>query len=102
MDDERYPPADVKNWVIARTLGQVQQIIINRGAPTHISFDHDLGSNCPTGYDIAKWLVEFDMDDTEDFSFPENFTFYVHSQNPVGKKNIEEYLKNYFKFKTGS
>lgn len=39
------------------------------------------------------------MDMNNILMFPENFSFYVHSANPVGKKNIEAYLNNYFEFK---
>ena len=49
----------------------------------------------PTGFDFAKWLVEMDMDNI--YKFPENFSFHVHSANPVGKANIEGYLNNYLK-----
>lgn len=32
-------------------------------------------------------------------TFPADFKFYVHSQNYVGKKNIEEYLTSYLNVK---
>ena len=73
------------------------------GMPNFISFDHDLGKNEPTGYDIAKWLVEVDMGRNKKIldraAFHPDFDFYVHSKNPVGKANIEAYLNNYFKMK---
>lgn len=52
------------------------------GIPDFISFDHDFGVDennnlLPTGYDFAKWLVEQDMN--LDYTFPHNFSFYVHS-----------------------
>ena len=62
------------------------------GMPSFISFDYDLGKGL-IGYDVAKLLVETDMDG--DATFPENFDFYVHNQNPVGKENIEGYLRDY-------
>ncbi len=69
------------------------------GIPDFISFDHDFGVDennnlLPTGYDFAKWLVEQDMN--LDYTFPHNFSFYVHSANLVGKQNIKSYLNNYF------
>ena len=66
--------------------------------PEFISFDHDLGENEFTGYVIAKRLCDIDMND-ELPSFSETFDYYVHSQNPVGKENIEKYLDNYLEFK---
>jgi hypothetical protein len=99
IDDERFPADDGKDWVICRTKMQVISAIFDHDkiAPSFISFDHDLGENEQTGYDIAKWIVEADMDGI--ISIPINFQFYVHSQNPIGKQNIETYLNNYLKIR---
>jgi hypothetical protein len=98
IDDERFPPNDGRDWVICRNMFQVENEIMIRDMPSFISFDHDLGENEPTGYDIAKWLVEIDMISVNELCrFPDNFAFYVHSQNPIGKANIESYLNNYMK-----
>lgn len=64
--------------------------------PSFVSFDHDLANEL-TGYDVAKFLVKADIDGSA--TFPENFDFYIHSQNPIGKTNIEGYLKEYLKQK---
>jgi len=65
--------------------------------PSIISFDHDLGlDDCEiekTGYDCAKWLVEFCMDNN--LELPE---YYAHSMNTVGRRNIIGYLDNYVNF----
>ena len=99
IDDERYPSdTDGIDWDIARNIAQVRKLVSLKGMPQHISFDHDLGKDEPTGYDIVKWLVELDMDGS--YHFGKDFSFYVHSQNLVGKKNIEAYLENYFKIRT--
>lgn len=96
LDDIRHP-ADT-NYVVARTVEQAQQLIEQYGMPEHISFDHDLGVDemgniIPSGYDFAKWLVEMDMNG--EITLPTNFTFEVHSQNPVGAENIRAYLSSY-------
>lgn len=95
IDDERYPIDD--NWVIVRNYYEAISYMENNGCPYYVSFDHDLGYG-KTGYDISKWMVNQDID--SDF-FPSNFDFFIHSQNPIGKTNIEEYFKSYFlrKFK---
>lgn len=95
IDDERMPPRDDRYWVIARDFEDVMMALRIHGMPGHVSFDHDLGQDEKTGYDIAKFLVELDMGEDADFKLPDNFDFYVHSQNPVGKKNIESYINNY-------
>ena len=89
-------------WVIARNMDFVQAVVASRGMPDFISFDHDLGDDEPTGYDNAKWFVELDMANHVSFRFDENFSFVVHSQNPIGKQNIESYLNNYLNFKKGN
>ncbi len=111
IDDERVP-ADVtwahpqqqelyrsEQWTIARNFEQVAQLVEQQGMPARISFDHDLGNGERTGYDIAKYLVELDMNSQH--KFPEDFLFYAHSMNPVGRLNIMRYLTRYTEFLNG-
>lgn len=100
IDDEREPPRnDGRIWHVARDWEDVMMCLRIHGMPSYISFDHDLGDDQHSGYDIAKFLVELDMDGEDDFKLQDDFDFYVHSQNPVGKENIEKYLRNYIKHK---
>lgn len=110
LDDEREPVAadfQGRPWQIARNYDEFVFFIENQGLPKFISFDHDLGPDefhlneetdafysrpAKSGYDCAKWLVGFCMGSNQ--PLPE---FYVHSRNPVGKKNIEAYLENAMK-----
>lgn len=97
IDDERYPPIDDRCWVIVRSALDAIECIGFFGFPTFISFDHDLGEVdgevALNGYDVVKMIVERVLDGV--FVIPPNFTFYVHSQNPVGKRNIESLLNNF-------
>lgn len=100
LDDIRHP-AD-STYIVARTVEEAQLLIEQYGMPIHISFDHDLGVDdtgnlIPDGYDFTKWLVEMDMKGA--ITLPKNFTFEVHSKNPVGAENIRVYLNNYLRFK---
>ena len=97
LDDERFPSGDSMDWVVVRSYDEAVAQVLNWGFPSFISFDHDLGPDEKTGYDFAKWIVELDMD--HGVIDVENFEFYVHSQNPVGKENIEKLLENYLKMK---
>lgn len=104
IDDERMPPLDGSEWVIARSYYEVGNLLYDKNMPNFVSFDHDLGEYCKTGYDIAKYMVECDMSSWYDrrnmlITFPKDFSFCVHSQNPVGKKNIEGYLDQYLKMR---
>lgn len=102
IDDERFPPRDRRLWVIARDWEDVMMALRIHGMPEFISFDHDLGEDSHTGHDVAKLLVELDMNGESDFKLPPEFDFYVHSQNPVGKANIEHLLRNYLEFRSRS
>jgi hypothetical protein len=93
IDDERFPPGNGEGWLICRDFGMVKRYVEFNGIPDHISFDHDLGDGKETGFDIAKYLVECDLDGIH--TFPDNFSFYVHSMNPIGKVNIQSLLDSY-------
>jgi hypothetical protein len=115
LDDERLP-TDVTwvliggvghwgaDWKIVRSKNEAIQWVLDNGFPDVISFDHDLAlehyagdfSGENTGYDFAKWLVEYDMDTC---SMPSNFAFTVHSKNPIGAENIRNLLSNYIRQK---
>ena len=104
LDDERFPPNDGREWVIARTYDDAMCEVLNRGFPSYISFDHDLGHNTYTGYDFVKQLVENDIisgnkESRAAYKFASDFSYYVHSQNPIGKANIEGLLDGYLKHK---
>jgi hypothetical protein len=106
-------------WTIVRNYNEFIREISNKGLPRRISFDHDLGLEHmqdyfevlkdedkildplklnygsykeKTGFDCAKWLVEFCMKNNA--VLPE---YYVHSMNSIGKRNIISYLESYKK-----
>jgi hypothetical protein len=85
-------------WAIVRSYDEFIAWIERHGLPDFISFDHDLGlSQDPNlekknGLTCAKWLVNYCMDN--DLIIPE---YIVHSQNPVGKVNIQGYLEGFSK-----
>ena len=93
IDDER-EPKKIRFDYIVRDYKEVMQSFDKNGCPSFISFDHDLGKRSKTGFDIAKDMVERDLDKNGKW-ISKNFTYDVHSANPVGKKNIEGLLNNY-------
>ena len=100
LDDLRVPLNDYD--VIVRSFEEAVLFVQNNGIPTFISFDHDLGCDeigniLKSGYDFAKWLVDMDIENIH--KFPDNFTFDIHSANPIGKNNIKSILNNYLSFK---
>jgi len=100
LDDLRTPTE--KFDFVVRNYDEAIEIIKKYGVPNYISFDHDLGVDdegelLKSGYDLAKWIVENDLNGS--YKLPSNFTYKVHSQNPVGKKNIISLLNAYLKYK---
>ena len=88
IDDERFPVTD--DWVIVRTSKEAIDYVAQNGFPREISFDHDLGYD-DTSIRFLHWIAEALMDGK--LTIPENFTYSVHSQNPVGAKNIHSYMQ---------
>lgn len=100
------------SWRIARDYKEFVREIEENGMPEFISFDHDLADEHysqqmykdpekynsyyttkfreMTGYDCAKWLIDYCM--TKKIKLP---AFNVHSFNPVGAANIWAVLNNY-------
>lgn len=66
------------------------------GCPHFISFDNDLRRNLE-GKDLVKWITEKDMDMEYKF-IPDDFEFFVHSQNIEAKKAINSLLGDYLEF----
>lgn len=100
-------------WIIVRNYDEFVKHIIKNGLPSYIAFDHDLADEHyrpsmynkdghytnyytdgtfkeKTGYDCAKWLIEYCMNNNR--IFPE---YEVHSMNPIGKINIRSIVENF-------
>jgi len=99
-------------WV--KDYGGFCTYIKANGLPDGICFDHDLGLPNhfkringgmsktqskklkpleKTGYDCAKWLVDYCLD--RKLPLP---LYNIQSSNPAGKENIDALLKNYIKY----
>lgn len=89
-----------REWVIVRSFSEFKTYIENNEIPDFISLDHDLGCNeygeeYPSGYHACKWLAHY-LRKKESFGLP---IVLCHSQNPIGKENIEYYWNNFLKSK---
>lgn len=89
IDDERFPVTD--DWVIVRTSEEASKYVAQHGMPTEISFDHDLGKDVlgddDTSMHFIWWIINTHYD--HGLEIPADFTYYVHSQNPIGARNIK-------------
>lgn len=104
IDDERKVgdifwrtyPADIP-VVHCKNLRQFKHVL--RNCPVgidYVSFDHDLGEDEPTGYDVVKWYTQY-LD--ESGSPAPKMCF--HSQNPVGRNNMRMYHINWLNSRGG-
>jgi len=103
LDDIRSPGTKppVGKWVIARSNFEFLMALKEYGVPVYISFDHDLGEH-EDAIDIVKSFISLDQTHIEKYNeaiIPLEFSFNVHSANPVGAKNIEALLSNYLAFR---
>lgn len=72
-------------------LGNIQDYVF--------SFDHDIqsyndGGDELTGYDCVKFLCDHILEQQWN---PLDLQFVVHSQNPIDRKNIENYIHNFIR-----
>lgn len=85
------------DFIIVRNFNDFKSTIIEKGLPSFISFDNDLGLDesgeiAPDGYAAAKWLVY------ESGLNLRNLQFKVHSANPVASQQIQGLLDNYIRY----
>jgi len=93
LDDVRTPTSS--GYAIVRSYSEAIHFMREHGCPMEISFDHDLGNAVThSGMDVAKWMVERDLNDSGKF-IPKGFKFNVHSANPPGAANISGLLNSY-------
>jgi hypothetical protein len=89
LDDVRELPEDMaaEGYVVVRSAEEALHLIASKGLENIeiISFDHDLGEDCMSGYDLASIIEEM----VYDAGFTIVPEFRIHSANPVGRKNLE-------------
>jgi len=95
-------------WEIVRDFDEFKEFVEKHGKDISIiSFDHDLADShyiygepdynqCEekTGYHCAIWFCDYFLENISKYltDFPKTF---CHSQNIIGKDNIEIYIRNF-------
>lgn len=87
VDDERTAPNP--DWIVAKSTAEAMGIVMSRGVPSFMSLDHDLGGQ-DTTMGFLHWLA---------FRYYEGGPpeWAIHSANPVGRANLESFLKSWQK-----
>jgi hypothetical protein len=84
LDDIRPAP---EGWLWCKTADQLRrELIRHRWDLQVVSFDHDLGENEETGYDVLKQLERAAANNAW-LLIPDRME--IHSANPVGRKNMQ-------------
>ena len=90
IDDERFPTEwgttiilrSMNDWLtFSNRFGRKYPIV-------SISFDHDLGNHQPSGLAILRSMIDQNRLD-------HSVDFFVHSQNPIGAKQISDYFQSF-------
>lgn len=84
LDDERQPPGE-PGTMLVRTPEQFLDMV-SRYKFDIWSLDHDLGVEYTDGYRLLKLCTELEF-----IQWPESII--CHSQNPVGKKQIQNFIQ---------
>lgn len=84
---------EVNSYGKIKSFDQYENFNIHRLGLEDLEWKEEL-----TGHDCVWYLVEL-MDDMK--TNPNTIKYWVHSQNPVGKKNMESLLENYLDFYNG-
>src|SRR5258708_372737 len=85
LDDIRPMPPYYTHW--AKTVQEAIELLKTNNV-VECSLDHDLGQG-ETGYDLAKWIENHAHN-----GFLQPIRCKIHSQNPVGKQNMQMALAN--------
>lgn len=92
LDDERFPAQE--GYTICRSSKEAIDLLEDKGVPSEICFDHDLGGT-DTSMKYIHFLIDYILDGG--CVIPSNFTYSVHSQNPIGARNIKSIMDGFLK-----
>lgn len=98
IDDIRIP--NNGDFILLKSSAETIEWLTINGCPDYISFDHDLGGDDTTRI-IINWIINRDLDSNGKW-LKDNFSFDVHSANPVGVEWINGTMSDYIKFKKGN
>jgi len=91
---------DREGWVVVKTSAEAIDWLKQNGIPEFITFDHDLGIPSMGQYDTVIPIINFIIDSVLNgtLKLPDNFTYQIHSGNPVGRENIKGKLDGFLTF----
>lgn len=95
LDDVRETP---EGWVRFKTAESLIDFLSNNfNLVEEISFDHDLGENVETGYDVLTWIEEYVFNHRDHVP-----VMTIHSDNGPGIKNMRAAIESIWRFGFGT
>ena len=97
---ERHAP---KGFIAAASFGEAVDQVLLRGLPDMMDLDHDLGADADgtprDAMEFLRWLEDQANSwmDELDTAFTPPPKWNIHSANPVGRDNMESFLKDWEK-----
>ena len=92
LDDVREAP---EGWILIRTGESLIAILrAQEGKIEALSLDHDLGEGKMSGYEVLKWMEA----QVFLYGYKPPKTILIHSDNPVGRKNMKAAIKSIYKY----
>lgn len=76
-------------WTVARSTEEAKRLVEERGMPSLMSLDHDLG-HTDTSMVFLNWLAREYWDGTNNVP-----RYRVHSANPTGSANIRAFMDSW-------
>lgn len=88
VDDLRNPENyNLRNYILARTVDAAIELL-STNKIEFASLDHDMGDGEKDGTYLINYIEENNLWPTEGV--------HVHSQNPVGRRNMEAAIKKHY------
>ncbi len=85
------------DWVIARSSEAAKAIVMEKGMPTRMALDHDLGLAPNGSFDdtmiFLKWLANEYWDGAS--AIPSKISY--HTANPIGQQRMMTFMKSWKK-----
>jgi len=91
-----------REYIGAKSVEEAISLILEKGCPQFISFDHDLGidqnGSVRDTTELVKWLID---EDQKNGIIPKDFNYQVHSKNVYAKQRLS-LLRDWLDFKNRS
>lgn len=90
LDDERKLPRclEDRNFTIARTAKEAIRLVSEKGLPTEMWLDHDLGIPNQDAPLFMHWLINTVLD-TNSLAKAARLKVRIHSHNAIGAENMK-------------